>query len=64
MVTKIMENGILIVEMGAIRGNSQMETVFGGNSRTVSGKDMEHLSGLMDQDTLDNGWILTDTGME
>jgi hypothetical protein len=31
-----------------------MVTVIGGNSRMVTGKDMEHSSGLMETDTSGN----------
>jgi hypothetical protein len=53
-VTKIMENGILINNMGAERWNSQMVAVGGGNARMVTGKDMEHGRGLMETDTSGN----------
>jgi hypothetical protein len=64
MVTKIMENGILINNMGAIRWNGQMVAVGGGNSRMVKGKDMQHMRGLVETDTSGNTWIIAITGME
>jgi hypothetical protein len=42
----------------------KMVTLIGGNSRMVRRKDMEHLSGLVEADTLGNTFRMTDTGME
>jgi hypothetical protein len=64
MVTKIMENGILIRDVGVIRFNGQMVTVIGGNTRMVTRKDMEHLSGLVEADTSGISWMISNTGME
>ncbi len=38
--------------------------LIGGNSRMVRRKDMEHLSGLMEGDTLGSGCRVSCTGME
>ena len=64
MVRKILQNIILINYMAVERGNMQMVTVIGGNSRMKTGKDMEHLSGLMETDTSGSGCRISDTGME
>ncbi len=64
MAIKIMENGILIIDMAAERWNSQMVTVIGGNSRMIRRKDMEHSSGLMETDSSGNTVMMRDTGME
>jgi hypothetical protein len=64
MVLKIMENGILIKNMGAERWKRQVVTVIGGNSRMVREKDMEHGRGLMETDTSGNSWMVSRTGME
>jgi hypothetical protein len=40
--------------MAALSRNLQMVAVIGGNTRMTTGKDMEHLSGLMETDTSDN----------
>ncbi len=42
----------------------KVATLIGGNSRMVTRKDMEHLSGLMERDTLGSGCRMTNTGME
>jgi hypothetical protein len=54
MAINIMQNGILINVMDAERGNSQVVTVIGGNSRMVRRKDMEQERGLMETDTSGN----------
>jgi hypothetical protein len=54
VVIKIMDNGILINNMGAQRWNTQMARVIGGNARMVKRKDMQHTSGLMETDTSGN----------
>ena len=41
-----------------------MVTLIGGNARMVKRKVMEHLSGLMETDTLGSGCRVTFTGME
>jgi hypothetical protein len=38
--------------------------LIGGNTRMVRGKDMEHVSGLMEGDTLGSGCRMQSTGME
>ena len=48
------ENGISIKNMAAQRWNFQMVALIRGNSRMATGKDMEHMSGLMETDTLGN----------
>ncbi len=55
MVTKIMENGILIKDMAAERRNGQVVAVIGGNSRIIRGKDMEQRRVLVERDTSGNG---------
>jgi hypothetical protein len=42
MVTKIIQNGILINYMDAQSWKMQMVAVIGGNTRMVTRKDMEH----------------------
>jgi hypothetical protein len=42
----------------------KMVTLIGGNSRMVTRKDMEHVSMLMEADTLGSGCRVTCTGME
>jgi hypothetical protein len=64
MVVKIMENGILIIDMDAIRWKINMVTVGVANTSMAIGKDMEHTSMLLEADILDNSWIIIDTGME
>jgi hypothetical protein len=39
-------------------------TAIGGNTRIISGKDMEHLSMLMETDTWGNTCRVANTGME
>ena len=41
-----------------------MVTVTGGNSRTITEKDMEHTRVLMETDTLGNTVMVRNTGME
>ena len=41
-----------------------MATAIGGNTRIISGKDMEHLSMLMETDTWGNTCRVANTGME
>ena len=64
MVRKILQNIILINYMAVERGNMQMVTVIGGNTRMARRKDMEHLSGLMESDTSGSGCRISCTGME
>jgi hypothetical protein len=64
MVTKIIQNGILINYMDAQRWNGQMVAVIGGNLRMVRGKDMEQGRGLKEGDTSGNSWMMSSTGME
>jgi hypothetical protein len=54
MVINIMQNFILINYMDAQRWNGQMLKVIGGDTRMVTGKDMEHGRGLMETDTSGN----------
>ena len=42
----------------------QVVTVIGGNSRITTRKDMEHMSGLMEGDTLGSTCRISNTGME
>jgi hypothetical protein len=42
----------------------QMVAVIGENSRMATGKDMEHMSGLMETDTSGRGCRISNTGME
>ncbi len=55
MANKIMENGILIKDMAAKRGKTQMVIVLGGNSRIVRRKDMEYGRVLVETNTSGNG---------
>ncbi len=50
--------------MDAQRLNFQVATGIGGNTRMVRRKDMEHLSGLMEKDTLGSGCRMSHTGMD
>ncbi len=50
--------------MDAQRLKIQMAEGIGGNSRMIRGKDMEHLSCLMETDTWGNTCRMTNTGME
>jgi hypothetical protein len=64
MVRKILENIILINLMAVERWKVQMVTGIGGNSRMITGKDMEHMSGLMERDISGNTCRVRSTGME
>ena len=50
--------------MAVERRNMQMVKSIGGNSTMTTGKDMQHLSGLMETDTSGSGCRVTNTGME
>jgi hypothetical protein len=54
MERKNTENGILINRMDVLRWKTKMVQVIGGNKRVLKKKDMEHMRGLMDSDTLVN----------
>ncbi len=58
------ESGIRVNYMVLPRLHLKMVTLIGGNARMVSMKDMEHLSLLMERDTLGSGCRVTCTGME
>ena len=65
MAIKIMENGILIIDMAAKRWKEQMVTVGGGNTRIITRKEMEHGKRLViETDTLGNSVMASNTGME
>ena len=64
MIRKILENIILVNVMAVQRRNMQVVTDIGGNTRMATGKDMEHLSGLMEGDTSGSTCRISDTGME
>jgi hypothetical protein len=50
--------------MGLPSVHIQMVTVIGGNRRIITGKDMDHITGLMDRDTRGNTSRVRFTGME
>ncbi len=58
------KSGIRINYMVLPRLHMQMVTLFGGNARIITRKDMEHMSGLMETDTLGSGCRMSDTAME
>jgi hypothetical protein len=64
VVRKILQNIIFINYMAVERGNMQMVTRIGGNSRIITRKDMEHMSGLVEADILGSGCRVRNTGME
>ena len=64
MVTKEEESGMLINYMELPRLHLKMVTLIGGNSRMIRWKDMDHLNELMETDTLDNSYRMTNMGME
>ena len=64
MVKRKEESGIRINYMALPRLHMLMVALIGGNSRMVTRKDMEHLSGLTERDTLGSGYRVTCTGME
>jgi hypothetical protein len=49
-----LENGILDVFMVRPSVHIHLATVITGSRRITTGKDMEHISGLMDRDTRGN----------
>jgi urate oxidase len=64
VVTSKEESFMLINYMALPRLQMKMVTLIGGNTRIVSWKDMEHMSLLVETDTLANTCRLTFTGME
>ena len=54
MVRKKLEKGSRVNYMDAQRLNLQVATSIGGNTTMVRGKDMEHISGLVERDTWGN----------
>jgi hypothetical protein len=50
--------------MALPRLHLKMVSLIGGNSMIISRKDMEHLSMLMETDTLGNSCRMSNTGME
>ena len=64
MVKSKEENGIRINYMVLPRLHIMMVALIGGNTRMVKRKDMEHMSGLMETDTLGNSCRVSSTGVE
>ena len=64
MVIRREESFIRINYMALPRLHLQVVTLIGGNTRMVTRKVMEHVSGLVERDTLDSGCRVTNTGME
>jgi hypothetical protein len=64
MVRSKQENGICINYMGLPSVHFQLVTVIGGNIRMVRGKDMDHITGLVNRDTRGNSSRVRVTGME
>ena len=58
------ESGIRINYMALPRLRMQMVALIGGNARINRGKDMEHLSGLVEADTLGSTCRMSNTAME
>jgi hypothetical protein len=58
------ENGIWINYMGLPSVHIQMVTVIGGNGRIITGKDMDHITRLMEGDSRVNTSRVTNTGTE
>jgi hypothetical protein len=50
--------------MGLPSVHFQVVTVIGGKRRIITGKDMDHFTGLMETDTRGNSSRVTNTGME
>ena len=50
--------------MALPRLHLQVATLIGGNTRIVREKDMEHMSGLMETDTLGSTCRMSNTAME
>ncbi len=50
--------------MALARLHMQMVTLIGGNTRMIRRKDMEHMSGLVEVDTLGSGCRVSNTAME
>ena len=55
---------MMVNDMALSRLHMEMVTLILGNTRMVREMDMEHLSGLMETDTLVNTCRETDTDME
>ena len=64
MVIRKEESGIRMNYMALPRLHMMMVALIGGNTRMITGKDMEHLSGLVETDTSGSTCRVTDTGME
>ena len=64
MVIRIEESFMMVNDMALSRLHMEMVTLILGNTRMVREMDMEHLSGLMETDTLVNTCRETDTDME
>ena len=64
MVVAKEESGIRVNYMALPRLHMQMVTLIGGNARMITRKDMEHMSGLVERDTLASGGRVTCKGME
>jgi hypothetical protein len=64
MNSSIEESGMLLNYMELQSLQLKMVTLIGGNTRMMRWKDMEHLSLLMETDTLGNSCRVANTGME
>ena len=64
MVIRQEESIIRINYMALSRLHLQMVALIGGNTRIITVKDMEHMSMLMETDTLGSGCRMSNTGME
>jgi hypothetical protein len=64
MVKRKEESFMMVNYMALSRLHLKMVTLIGGNTRMIREKDMEHMSGLVEADTLDNTCRETDSDME
>ncbi len=64
MVIRKEQSFIRINYMALSRLHLQVVALIGGNTRMVTRKDMEHMSGQIKRDTLGSGCRVTCTGME
>ncbi len=64
MVLRKEESGIRINYMALARLHLVMVTLIGGNSRMVRLEDMEHMSWLVEADTLGNSCRVSSMGLE
>jgi hypothetical protein len=64
MVIRKEESFIRTNYMALARLHMKVVALIGESSRMVKRKDMEHMSGLMETDTLGNSWRMFHMGME